>query len=262
VASKTPPRAASGAAPILGGIPATLRDELTKALNEILRNYREHRWEPSELNGGKLCEVVYTILRGHIDEKFPSKAAKPANMVDACRALEQGDPKKFSRSVRIQIPRMMVALYEIRNNRGVGHVGGDVDPNLMDATAVVAMSKWIVAELIRVFHAVSTEKAQELVESVVERTLPIVWKVGDAIRVLKPGMPAKEKILVLLYHSPTWVDEDNLRQWAEYANPTMFREILARCHKDKLVEYDSGKKRAVLSPRGIDYVETKIVLET
>ena len=67
----------AGVAPasILAGIPEPLRNELTKALNEILRNFRERRWEPSELNGGKLCEVVYTILRGHIDGKFPAKAS-------------------------------------------------------------------------------------------------------------------------------------------------------------------------------------------
>ena len=41
----------------------------------------------------------------------------------------------------------------------------------------------------------------------------------------------------------------------------MFRDILIGCHKDKLVEYDSGKKRATLSPAGIDYVESKIPLE-
>ena len=85
-----------GTASILAGIPEPLRNELTKALNEILRNYRERRWEPSELNGGKLCEVVYTILRGHVDGKFPPKASKPANMVDACKALEYTDSKKFS----------------------------------------------------------------------------------------------------------------------------------------------------------------------
>ena len=84
-----------------------------------------------------MCEVVYTILRGHIDGAFPARAKKPANMVDACRSLET--ETGFPRTIRIQIPRMVIALYEIRNNRGVGHVGGDVDPNHMDATAVVAI---------------------------------------------------------------------------------------------------------------------------
>jgi hypothetical protein len=261
VASNASATSAISTAFTLGAVPATLRDELIKALNEVLRNYLERRWEPSELNGGKLCEVVHTILRGHVDGKFPSKASKPQNTVDACKALEQADSKKFPRSVRIQIPRMLVALYEIRNNRGVGHVGGDVDPNLMDATAVVAMSKWIVAELIRVFHAVSTERAQEFVESVVERSLPVVWKVGDVVRVLKSDMGAKDKVLVLLYHSRTWVSEEDLRRWVEYSNPSIFRKILLRCHKEKMVEYNTQKKRITISPTGIEYVESHILLE-
>jgi hypothetical protein len=85
-------------------------------------------------------------------------------MVDACKALEKA-PQTLPRSIRIQIPRMLVALYEIRNNRGVGHVGGDVNPNHMDAVAVLAMSKWLVAELIRVLHDVDTQTATDLVET-------------------------------------------------------------------------------------------------
>src|SRR5579859_6539892 len=117
----------------LGSVPPGLRGPLLAAFNEIMRNFRENRWEPSELNGGKLCEVVYSILRGHVDGKMPSKPSKPKNMVDACKALEAADSAKFPRSVRVQIPRMLMSLYEIRNNRGVGHVGGDVDPNHMDS---------------------------------------------------------------------------------------------------------------------------------
>ena len=249
------------AAAVLGAVPESLRDELLRALNEVLRNYRERRWEPSELNGGKLCEVVYTILRGHVDGRFPANAAKPSNMVEACKALEQSTATRFPRAVRIQIPRMLVALYEIRNNRGVGHVGGDVDPNFMDATAVVAMSKWVVAELVRVFHIVPVEEAQRLVDTLVERTLPVIWRVGNAVRVLEPSMSARDKTLVLLYHANDWISEDELREWAEYSNPSMFRAILLRCHKQKLLEYDPRVRRATLSPVGIQYVETRISLE-
>jgi len=33
-------------------LPATLRNDLLTAFREIINNYRERRWEPSELNGG------------------------------------------------------------------------------------------------------------------------------------------------------------------------------------------------------------------
>src|SRR5471032_1882998 len=98
---------------VLAGIPISLRDELLAAFNEIERNFRERRWEPSELNGGKLCEIVYTVLRGFVDGSYPAHASKPANMVDACRALEKADATRFPRAVRIQIPRVLTALYEV-----------------------------------------------------------------------------------------------------------------------------------------------------
>jgi hypothetical protein len=184
---------------LLGLLPKTLRAELLSAYGEILRNYRERRWEPSELNGGKLCEIVYTIVKGQLSNAFPSRSSKPRNMVDACRALENSS-STHPRALRIQIPRMLLALYEVRNNRGVGHVGGDVDPNHMDATCVLEMSKWLLGELVRVFHNVSTEVATTAVDSLIERTDPIVWKVGAKLRVLDTRLSITEKTLVLLYH--------------------------------------------------------------
>src|SRR5690606_40202019 len=152
---------------LFSSISPGLRDELLKAYQEILNNYIEHRWEPSELNGGKLCEIVYSILKGYVDGAYPAHASKPENMVDACKGLEKS-PSSFPRSIRIQIPRVLIALYEIRNNRGVGHVGGDVNPNHMDATLVLSSSKWIMSELVRVFHDVSTEVASHAIDSIVD----------------------------------------------------------------------------------------------
>jgi len=147
------------AATVLSGITAGLRTPLMGAFATIVRNYREGRWEPSELNGGKLCEVVYSILKGHVDSKMPAKPSKPPKMVDAAKGLEKADANIFPRAVRIQIRRVLVALYEIRNNRGVGHVGGDVDPNRMDARIVLEMAKWMMADLVRVFHNLDTVTA-------------------------------------------------------------------------------------------------------
>ena len=42
-------------------LPMTLRDDLLSAFNEIVTNYRERKWEPSELNGGK-------VMRGRVQD--------------------------------------------------------------------------------------------------------------------------------------------------------------------------------------------------
>lgn len=244
----------------LGGIPDTLVEELIAAYTEVLRNYREQRWEPAELNGGKLCEVVYTILRGHVDGSFPAQSSKPANMVDACRALEKADSNKFSRSVRIQLPRMLVAIYEIRNNRGVGHVGGDVNANHMDATCVLHMCQWVVAELVRHFHATTTAAATEIVDSVVERVVPLIWSVHGKHRVLDTSFSMKEKTLLLMYQRSGAVLEGDLFAWVEHSNPSVYRrDVLRTLHKEKLIEYDGNAKRATISPKGIALVERELL---
>lgn len=248
-----------GATNLFAALPPPLRDELVSCFDEIARNFRESRWEPSELNGGKLCEIVYTILRGHVDGSFPTQAAKPSNMVDACRALEQAGAQ-WPRSVRVQIPRMLVALYEIRNNRGVGHVGGDVNPNAMDATVVLSMAQWIMAELVRCFHGVDTTTAQVAVEALVTRTVPVVWEVEGKKRVLSKDVPYRSATLLLMYSSAGPVRDQDLRTWIEHPEMSAFRrDVLRRLHRDRLAEYDETSGNIRLSPVGIAHVEKTLL---
>lgn len=248
---------------LLAAIPAGLRDPLIEAYREISSNFAEHRWEPSELNGGKFCECVYTILDGAISGTFAAGPSKPRNMKDACLALEQKSPtgKPGDRSMRILLPRALLPLYEIRNNRGVGHVGGDVDPNLMDATVVYSMASWVMAELIRIFHNVSTGEAQEAVDALSERKLPLVWSPGGNLkRVLDTDLKATDQTLLILHQSVGWVSESDLFKSVEYSTTTMYRKnVLVRAHKARLIEYDKNEKRARISPKGSAHVEQKIV---
>lgn len=244
---------------VLGVLPPGLRDELITAFNQIVKNFREKRWEPAELNGGKLCEVVYTILKGYADGKYPAKATKPKNMVLACQNLEN-EAVGAPRSIRIQIPRMLIALYEIRNNRNVGHVGGDVDPNHMDAVCVLQMAKWVMAELVRVLHDVSTDEATAVVDGLADRETPLIWEVNGKKRVLDTKLSMRAKTLILLHASNGPVAEADLVSWVEYSNPTVFRrDVLRHAHRERLIEYDASARTAQISPLGISHVEENLL---
>ena|SRR3989344_3207903 len=243
----------------LAQLPQNLRDELLESFNEIVNNFREGRWEPSELNGGKMCEIVYSILNGHVTGSYPQKSSKPQNMIDACNSLTSAS-LTFSRSIRIQIPRMLIALYEVHNNRGVGHVGGDVDPNQMDATLVLYKTKWIMAELVRVFHNVSTEEATKIIESLTEKEIPVIWSVGDKKRILKEGLSMKEKALFHLYSENNPLSERDLISYIEHSNAAVFRrDVLIPGHKKRLWEYDKESEKITLSPLGIKHVEDNLL---
>jgi hypothetical protein len=250
-------------ASFLSAIPDGLREPLIRTYQEISANYVEHRWEPAELNGGKFCEVVYSILNGKLSGVFPTTPSKPARMVDACRALEQM-PRDTSRvgdqSLRVLIPRALPVLYEIRNNRGVGHVGGDVDPNFLDATAVYSMASWVVAELVRIFHDVSTELAQQAVDALIERKHPVIWEVGDVRRVLDSKIGKKDQSLLLMHQKLGWVQDEDLFKWVEYSTlPDFRRYVLKPFHDKRLVEYDRKGHRVQISPLGVEMVEKEIL---
>jgi hypothetical protein len=244
-------------------VPSGLRAPLIDCYQEIARNFAERRWEPAELNGGKFCEVAYSIIDGTLKGRFAAGPAKPKNMVDACRALEQivPDPSRVGdRSIRVLIPRMLPVLYEVRNNRGVGHVGGDVDPNYQDSTAVFQMASWVMAELVRIFHQVSLCDAQAIVDALVERKHPIVWQEGSVTRVLDPELSMTDQTLLLLYSGNTWVDDADLTKWVEYSTLTQFRNrVLLPMHKNRLVEYDRALRRLKLTPRGSADVEQRLL---
>lgn len=248
-----------GADEALGGLPLELRRELLSTFDDIVGHFRAGRWEPSELNGGKFCEIVHSILRGHVDGAYPKKSSKPKNMVDACKDLEKA--AGFPRSIRIQIPRMLVSLYEIRNNRNVGHVGGEVDPSHMDSVCVLSMARWILADLVRVFHDLSADEATTIVEALSTRDVAAVWDVAGKKRVLDPGLSAHDAMLLLLYGAAGPVSDGDLIDWLEYGNASRFKsQVLGGAHKKRLVEYDRKAGAVVLSPLGVEYVERHLPL--
>jgi hypothetical protein len=237
----------------LVAIPAGLRDPLIAEYHHIVQSYLEKKWLPAELSGGRFCEIVYTILDGYASGNYPLVPSKPANFAQACRLLEGHG--HVPRSFQILIPRLLPALYEIRNNRGVGHVGGDVDPNYMDATAVLSMSNWIMAELVRVFHQLQADEAQKVVDFLAERRIPIVYEIGQIRRVLNPTLILKDQILLLMGSSPGLVSVEDLLTWTGSKNRTYFMNMLRRLHKDRFLELSADEDNVEILPPGTLYVE-------
>lgn len=236
----------------LSSLPNNLRRLLLDEYTRIVNNFKENRWGPSELSGGRFCEIVYTIIRGYATGTYPSTPLKPRNFVDACRCLEANSG--VTRSFRILIPRLLPALYEIRSNRGVGHIGGEVDPNFMDSSVVVSVASWIVAELIRVFHNISTSEAQVLVDSLVERRLPLIWKSGEIRRVLKPDLSLKDQILLLVASCSAKATADKVYEWTGYDKRAYFKRLVRDLHKQRYIEFDETSGELELLPPGSEYV--------
>ena len=157
------------------------------------------------------------------------------------------------------MPRVIVALYEIRNDRGVGHSGGDVDANQMDATMVLAGAKWLVAELVRIHHTVDTATATQVVDSLVERVVPGIWTNGSVRRVLPRGLTRKQETLLLIYDGSGPIGVADLIASTEAPSPVDYRkDVLVPMHAARLVEYDRDAQTVVILPPGDALVEREL----
>lgn len=152
----------------------------------------------------------------------------------------------------------------MRGKRGIGHIGGDVDANQIDLKSAVQLSDWIICEIIRIYHKLSLEEAQAIVDSVQSRLVPEVWEVGGKKRVLQPGLSYKEKALLLMYSEPDQgVLMEDLFEWTEHSNKSGFRKhVLRPLHGDKLIEYDETSEIVYLSPIGNAEVEANILAKS
>jgi hypothetical protein len=232
----------------LSEIPDGLRSPLLAEYQSIVQNFAEHRWSPSELSGGKFCEIVFTILDGYAKGTYASSPKKPRAFDQACKLLENNS--HVPRSFQILIPRLLPALFEVRNNRGVGHAGGDVDPNHMDAVFVLSSCNWVMAELVRVFHNISIAEAQAFVDKLVERRVPMLWIGDDMRRVLDTSLGLREQILLLLCTSPGKIATADLKNWTGYKNSTYFKKLLRDMHDERLIELSSDGSTALILPPG------------
>ena len=231
------------------------------AIAFLKRNCVESRFDAAGISAGKFCETVLMQLQNKIFGAYTPFGTQIRNFADDCRKLITSPIGSATESERIIIPRALVFLYTMRNKRGIGHVGGDVDANEIDTAVMARTADWILCELIRIHHGMSLEEAQDLVDSISVRQLPVIWEVAGKKRVLKKGLSANDQTLLLLYSTKeTAVLVEDLCEWIEYSNFSVFKNrIIKALHKDRMVEHDRESDAVLLSPNGAEYVEEHIL---
>lgn len=232
---------------IFASLPPTLEKQLLDEFGEIVRNYREHRWRASELSGGRFCEVAYTIVAGTASGTYASTATKPSDFRGSCRVLESN--VALGKGVRFLVLPLLTVLFEVRNNRDVGHVGGEVDSNAIDAFAVVTQASWILAELIRHLTSRSIQDAQVIVDKLSEYPSALIWTDGDYRRVLSKSLELRNELLVLLASNTNRsATVGELSAWTGQPNKTYIRKVLSKLDDERLVRFHEDV--AKLSPTG------------
>jgi len=243
----------------LGGVPAVFRGRLIKAYTAVKDAYRSGQHDAAGLRAGRFCEIAIRLFQDQLTGRYTPFGTKIANFNDECRRLEGVPQTAGVESLRVIMPRALNFLYTMRNKRGIGHEGGDVDANEIDAATCVRLADWCVCELVRVFHQLSLEEAQAILDAAAERELPDVWSVVGKKRVLNPSLTYGDQVLLLLKSDPNAaVPVEDLAEWVDHPRLVDFRKhVLKPLHQRRLIEFDRDSQTVVISPLGVKEVENR-----
>lgn len=216
------------------------------------------------LRSGVFAETLLRWLQHALTGSHIAFGTHIGNFEDECTKLQKLPKTAGHESLRVVLPRAISFLYTIRNKRGIGHAGGDVEANRIDASTCVRVSDWCICELLRFYHGLSLEEAQVVVDAISVKEIPSVWSVNGRTRILNTSLDYKSQALLLLYSRPEDVllAEDVLDS-IEYPDPSKFgSRILGPLHRERLIEWDRDNNAVLLSPKGAKFVEQRVLPRT
>lgn len=183
---------------VQAGLPADVVSAVLDEYEACKSRFFLGDFRPQAVDAGRFCEAVVRIIQHastgqHTALSDELKVDAQLNRLENDTSLDDG--------LRLHIPRAIRTVYGFRNKRNTGHLKGGIDPNLMDATFIVGVLDWILAELIRLYHNVSAQDAQELIDGVVTKQLPLIQEV-DGHPVFLRNVSGREHVLALLYWTP------------------------------------------------------------
>ncbi len=247
-------------------IPVVFRKRIITTYLEMKKRYGEAQFNSSfdaaGLSSGKFVESVFRFLQHHLTGTYVAFGKQIPNLADEVRKIIQLPAATGIESLRIIIPRALMFMYTVRSKRGIGHVGGDVEANEIDAATIIRVADWIICELIRVFHNLSLEDAQLFLDAISLRNLPEIWEVGGKKRVLRTDLAYSQQVLLLTYTDlQNGVMVEDLHLWTEYKGAIrLFKtNVLSKLHSGRFIEFDKEAGIVFLSPLGAKEVETTIL---
>lgn len=234
---------------------AKLVSELLDAHSEAKRNFYLGGLRLSAVEGGRFCEAAFRLLEYVAKAKVFTPLGKQLDTEKLIHQLGSLAPGQFNDSIRLHIPRSLRLVYDIRNKRDAAHLADGIDPNLQDATLVVTVIDWVLAEFIRLYHNVAANDASKIVNSIVKRAAPVVQDFGGFLKVLNPKLEPAAHCTVLLYQKgEDGATYDDLMSWVRPKMRAQLKRTLGvLVHKKDFVHFDGS--RYFITRHGELYVE-------
>lgn len=233
-------------------LPAELAETIEEEYIELVKRFSRNDWGPTQMNGGRFGEA---ILR-YIEFKNTGTYTKIGIQLNRLSIVNQAkNNTNLSDSIRFHIPNCTDILMDIRNKRDVAHLGKKINVHEMDSILIFRVASWVLSEIIRLESAISTNRIQELIDSLSKKQIPLVEEIGGDLLVVGTHLKAIDRALIALYYKNP-ADIASLQKSTQYKHSSRFLSLLEDKQTEGIVYI---KNNAVyLTNKGSAWVETNI----
>jgi len=184
-----------------------LADQLLSEYVSLENRYALGDWEPATLDAGQLAEAASRIVY-HQDS---GKLDRRRGVNECLNYVEDLDRKGNRLSVpnthmfpdskaAMELAKVIRHVYRFRSRRGAVHITPDYTANQLDSQFVLASSRWIVCEILRIFLVNDPASVASATRSIVRIEVPAIGQYSDRRLVQRTGLTSQEEVLLLLYH--------------------------------------------------------------
>jgi hypothetical protein len=119
----------------------------------------------------------------------------------------------------------------------------------------------VLAELVRLYHGVSADQAQKIIEDLVEKDVPAIQEIDGHPTILSDLQPREQALLLLYRAGAAGATLDELVAWLRLDRKDHLKNRLLKLDDDKLVLHHPASKRFHITTRGVKYVEERKLAE-
>jgi hypothetical protein len=233
-----------------------LAEHLLDTFQSVQKNYFFEQWAACLADTGRFIEAVRRFLEFQFsDSNDYTPVANTLKPLDA-RLLTSYENASGDEAYRIHIPRVLYAIYGMRNKRGAGHLSS-IDPGHQDSTVALSSVKWILAELIRLNSIYDQNETTRLLGHVIDTPVDGLWKINNRVRIMVDGLNYADQVLYLLFAGGLET-EDELQKSMEINLPYLRRQ-LEDLHYNKFIDYSKEDGKCVLSQKGARVIQPTVL---
>lgn len=243
------------------GLPPAVTQRLLNEYSEAKRRYHLADHQPTAVDAGRFAEAALRLIEHALfGTHTPLNRALPN--FNAQRLAQFEGATSLHESLRIHRPRALFSVYAVRNKRDAAHLNDGIDANLQDATYVVGVLDWVLAEFVRIYHQLSPSQAQAIIDDLVVREVPVIEEIAGQ-PVLSKSLAVSDRVLVFLYRAgrDTGLALPELQRQMRHPDRSNLTKAVKTLDEKGLVLLHPDTGRAHITSMGMAEVEKRHLLK-